>query len=296
MRTMSLFESGDSSGEVSLGELFKGTDDFQTIANNDFSIEEVIFLMLRGGWPISVLADRSIALEVTKNYCDGLFMFENGENSFFRNKRPELMRAILQSLARNISTPAPNTTIIADLAGHTIDTKTFDDYYEALQDLFIVEEIMAWSPNIRSKTAIRSTPTKHFIDTSVACHALGVTAEDFKKDLNTFGLFFEDFALRDLSIYVGANGGNVKYYRDNTGLECDAVVTLSDGRWGAIEIKLGGEELIEKGAKSLKLFQNKIVEKSDERAPEFLMVLTAFGPSYRREDGVLVVPINMLRD
>lgn len=295
MRTMSLYESKESTGEISLKSLFDGQE-FLTQKNDNFTLDDVIFLMRRGGWPISVLADNSISLEVTKNYCSSLFMFENSENGTFRNKRPELMRSILKSLARNISTPVSHTTIINDLTDHTIDPKTYADYYDALKDLFIIEELPAWSPNIRSKTAIRTTPVRHFVDTSIACSALSIAAEDFKKDLHTFGLFFEDFALRDLSIYIRANGGNVKYYRDNAGLECDAILTLENGDWGAAEIKLGGEDLIEKGANSLKLFRQKIIEKSSEKPPKFLMVVTAFGPAYRREDGVFVVPINLLRD
>jgi len=295
MRTMSLFESEESAGSISLKNLFEGKN-FETQKNESFTLDDIIFLMRRGGWPISVLADKSISLEVTKNYCNSLFMFENSENGTFRNKRPELMRNILQSLARNISTPVAHTTIINDLNNQTIDPKTYTDYYDALKDLFIIEELPAWSPNIRSKTAIRTTPVRHFVDTSIACNILSISDEDFKKELNTFGLFFEDFALRDLAIYARANGGNVKYYRDNAGLECDAIVTLENGDWGAIEIKLGGDELIEKGANSLKLLQQKIIEKSSEKAPKFLAVLTAFGPAYKREDGVFVVPINLLKD
>lgn len=295
MRTMSLYESKESLGTISLKSLFDGKE-FNTQQNENFTLDDIIFLMRRGGWPISVLADDSISLEVTKNYCSSLFMFENSENGTFRNKRPELMRNILKSLARNISTAVSNTTIIGDLTNNTIDPKTYSDYYDALKDLFIIEELPAWSPNIRSKTAIRTTPIKHFVDTSIACNALSISNEDFKKDLNTFGLFFEDFALRDISIYARANGGDVKYYRDNAGLECDAIVTLENGDWGAIEIKLGGEELIEKGANSLKLLQQKIIEKSSEKAPKFLAVVTAFGPAYKRKDGVFVVPINLLKD
>ena len=153
----------------------------------------------------------------------------------------------------------------------------------------------AWNPNIRSKTSIRSTPTRHFVDTSIACRSLGVSPNDLLNDIESFGLFFEDFAVRDLSVYVGCLGGVVKHYRDNAGLECDAVVHLEDGRWGGIEIKLGGDDLINAGAESLKTLRNKIVEKSDEKAPSFLLVLTAVGGAYRRDDGVYVAPINLLR-
>ena len=166
---------------------------------------------------------------------------------------------------------------------------------EALRDLYIIDDLQAWNPNIRSKTSIRTTPTRHFVDTSIACRALQIGPEDLTKDLESFGLFFEDLAVRDLSIYANSLDGEVRHYRDNAGLECDAVIHLEDGRWGAVEIKLGGDKLIEEGAKSLKLLRNKIVEKSDHRAPSFLMVLTAVGPSYLREDGVYVASINQIR-
>ena len=176
-----------------------------------------------------------------------------------------------------------------------MDTKTYDDYMESLKDLYIIEDLEAWNPNIRSKTSIRSTPTRHFVDTSIACRSLGVSPGDLMRDLDSFGLFFEDFAVRDLSVYAGSMGGMVKHYRDNAGLECDAVVHLEDGRWGGIEIKLGGDDLINDGAESLKKLRDKIVEKSDEKAPSFLLVLTAVGGAYKRDDGVFVAPINLLR-
>lgn len=155
--------------------------------------------------------------------------------------------------------------------------------------------LRAWNPNIRSKTSIRSTPTRHFVDTSIACRAMGVGPEDMKHDLESFGLFFEDFAVRDLSVYASVLGGSVLHYRDNAGMECDAIIHLENGQWGAIEIKLGGDELVGAGAASLKRLRDKIAEKSDEQAPSFLMVLTAVGGSYKREDGVYVAPINLLR-
>mgnify|MGYP002624841047 FL=1 len=166
---------------------------------------------------------------------------------------------------------------------------------EALKDLYVIEDLEAWNPDIRSKTSIRSTPTRHFVDTSVACRSLGVSPDDLMRDLNSFGLFFEDFAVRDLSVYAQSLGGVVKHYRDNAGLECDAVVHLEDGRWGGIEIKLGGEDMINEGAKNLKTLKNKIVEKSSEKAPSFLLVLTAVGGAYKRDDGVFVAPINLLK-
>lgn len=298
MRPMTLWESKESKGTVSLKDLFDGGENFPWDMNTEFTLEDVAFLLCRGGWPIAVLAPRDIALEITKNYYNGLFVFEDSENERFRNKKPEVLRMILRSYARNISSEAAVTTIISDIRQsneRTMDTKTYDDYMEALKDLYIIEDMEAWNPNIRSKTSIRSTPTRHFVDTSIACRSLGVSPGDLMRDLDSFGLFFEDFAVRDLSVYASSMGGVVKHYRDNAGLECDAVVHLEDGRWGGIEIKLGGDDLINDGAESLKKLRDKIVEKSDEKASSFLLVLTAVGGAYKREDGVFVAPINLLR-
>lgn len=299
MRPMSLWESQESKGSVSLSALFDGKEDeFPWDMNQDFSLEDVAYLLCRGGWPISVRAPRDIALEVTKNYWNGLFVFEDCENERFRNKKPEVLRMIVRSYARHISTEAAASTIIADVRQsneRTMDAKTFADYMEALNDLYILEDMRAWNPNIRSKTSIRSTPTRHFVDTSIACRALGVSPKDLMGDLESFGLFFEDMAVRDLRIYTESLGGEVLHYRDNAGLECDAVLHLDDGRWGAVEIKLGGDDNIEDGASTLKQLKSKIEEKSDENAPSFLLVLTAVGGAYRREDGVFVAPINLLK-
>lgn len=299
MRPMSLWESQESKGSVSLSALFDGKEDeFPWDMNQDFSLEDVAYLLCRGGWPISVRAPRDIALEVTKNYWNGLFVFEDCENERFRNKKPEVLRMIVRSYARHISTEAAASTIIADVRQsneRTMDAKTFADYMEALNDLYILEDMRAWNPNIRSKTSIRSTPTRHFVDTSIACRALGVSPKDLMGDLESFGLFFEDMAVRDLRIYTESLGGEVLHYRDNAGLECDAVLHLDDGRWGAVEIKLGGDDNIEAGASTLKQLKSKIEEKSDENAPSFLLVLTAVGGAYRREDGVFVAPINLLK-
>ncbi len=298
MRPMSLWESKESKGTISLMDLFDNKGGYPWDMNTDITLNDIAFYMCRGGWPISVQASNDIAVEITKNYYNGLFVFEDCENERFRNKRPDVLRMILRSYARHISTEAALTTIIADVRQsneRTMDPKTFDDYMEALKDLYVLEDLPAWNPNIRSKTTIRSTPTRHFVDTSIACRALGISPNDLMHDLESFGLFFEDFAVRDLSIYANFLGGTVSHYRDNAGLECDAILHLEDGRWGAIEIKLGGDELIESGAKSLKTLQNKIIEKSKEQAPSFLMVLTAVGAAYQREDGVYVAPINLLK-
>lgn len=298
MRPMSLFESKESEGSVSLQNLFDGTGNYPWKVDHDFTLEDVAHLLCRGGWPISVLAQKEIAIEITKNYWNGLFVFEDCENERFRNKKPEVLKMIVKSYARHISTEAAISTIIADVRQsnkRTMDSKTFDDYVEALKDLYLIEDMQAWNPNIRSKTSIRSTPTRHFVDTSIACRALNIMPDDLLRDLESFGLFFEDMAVRDLKIYASTLGGEVLHYRDNAGLECDAVVHLEDGRWGAIEIKLGGDELIEAGVTSLKNLKAKIEEKSNEKSPSFLMVLTAVGGAYQREDGVYVASINYLK-
>ncbi len=298
MYPMSSYESGDSKGLVSLSKLFEERRLGIVDPNPEHTLEDTAFLICRGGWPLAIGKERSLALDITKNYYDGLFYFADSENPSFRNKKPEIFKRILRSYARNISTEASHTTIMKDVkgrGGQTIDDKTFSSYVEALQDLYIIEDMEAWCPSIRSKTAIMTTPTRHFVDTSIACQAMGIEPGDLINDIASFGFFFEDMAVRDLRVYAEMLGGTVRHYRDNANLECDAIVHLRNGKWGAIEIKLGGEELIEYGAGKLRLLRNKIKEKSDENEPEFLMILTAFGPLQTREDGVIVVPINMLK-
>ena len=298
MRTMSLFESGDSRGLASLTDFFdgKGIDTFDL--NEDSSLEDIAFLICRGGWPISLVKDREQALDITRNYYNSLFIFEESENERFRNKKPEVLKMVLRSYARAASTEAPIQTILRDVRQsneRSMDEKTLSDYLSALKDLFIIEDMDAWNPNIRSKTSIRSTPTRHFVDTSIACRALRIGPEDLMNDLDGLGFFFEDMAVRDLRVYSSVINGEVRHYRDNTGLECDAVIHLEDGRWAAIEVKLGGDKLVEEGAASLLRLKKKLEEKSDEPNPEFLMILTATGAMYQRTDGVIVMPINCLK-
>lgn len=293
MRPMSLTESKDSAACVSLSELFKNPNADVFNENKNHSLQKTAFYICRGGWPLSVLAGEDIALDVTKNYYDGLFNFEYSENEKFRNKSPELMRMILRSYARNISTPVPLKTIQSDVTNsnnRTLDNKTLNDYLEALKDLFIIEDLDAWNPNLRSRAAIRTTPTRHFVDTSVATAVLGITPNDLINDLPSFGLFFEDMAVRDLTIYSNYLGAKVKHYRDSSGLECDAIIHFENGKWGAVEIKLGGEKLIEEGAKNLE----KLKKVVDNNNLAFRMILTATGSAYRREDGIYVVPLNCL--
>ena len=298
MRPMSLWESQESRGSVSLLNLFDKKDEIKWEIENPNSLEDIAFLLCRGGWPISVTANQEVALEITKNYYNSLFIFEESENEQFRNKKPEVIKMILKSYARNISSEASISTIVSDVRQsneRSMDVKTFNEYLEAIKDIFIIEDLQSWNPSIRSKTSIRSTPTRHFVDTSIACRALSISPNDLLNDLESFGLFFEDFAVRDLRIYANYMGGEVRHYRDNTGLECDAIILLEDGRWGAVEIKLGGDKLIEEGASSLKRLQNKIIEKSSEKSPSFLIVLTAIGATYIRDDGVIVAPITSLK-
>ena len=299
MRTMSLFESLESNGMISLRELFENKDLNVVSANEKITLEDIAFLICRGGWPLSLMGDKDVALDITKNYYDGLFTFEDSDNEKFRNKKPEVLRMIIRSYARNISTEASLKSIINDVKQsneRTMDEKTFNEYLEALKDLYIIEDMEAWNPNIRSKTSIVSTPTRHFVDTSIACQSLSISPNDLLNDIKSFGLFFEDFDVRDLRVYASVLDGDIRHYRDNAGLECDAIIHLNNGKWGAIEIKLGGNELIDYGAKRLNTLKNKLFEKSNTQAPSFMMILTAYGPCYKRNDGIYVVPINMLRD
>lgn len=295
MRPMSLFESLESNGKVSISDLFMNPGRSVYFENSGYSLRKTAFLLCRGGWPQSLVDDEEVALDITSNYYEGLFNFENSDNEKFRNRKPEVLRMILRSYARNISTQAPAATIIQDIIRSNnrsaFDAKTYDDYLDALKDLYIIEDILAWNPNIRSKAAVRSTPTRHFVDTSIACAALHVSPDDLMKDLNSFGLFFEDMVVRDLVIYSGVMKGEVRHYRDGNGLECDAVIHLPDGSWAAVEIKLGGNKLIDEGVRNL-LRLKEVVEKT----PAFMMIVTATGPAYRRPDGIYVVPINCLKD
>lgn len=293
MKPMSLTESKESSCTVSLKELFENNEAEIFDENKDSSLERTAFLLCRGGWPLSVRAGDEISLDVTRNYYEGLFNFEYSANEKFRNKKPDVLRMIMRSYARHISTEAAVKTIRTDVIetnNRTLDAKTLDNYIEALKDLFIIEDVEAWNPNIRSKSAIRTTPTRHFVDTSIAASVLDVSPSDLINDLNTFGLFFEDMAVRDLGIYATYLDGTVKHYRDSSGLECDAVLHLRNGKWASIEIKLGGEKLIKEGAANL----NKLKKTVNEDKLAFQMILTATGSAYRRKDGIYVVPIDCL--
>lgn len=297
MRPMSLFESGDSKGTISIKELFNNREYSIFDLNEEYRLSKTAFYICRGGWPLSIQQDEELALDVTKNYYEGLFNFKSSENRKYKNKKSNVLKMLLKSYARNISSEASYQTILSDIKSSnskTMDIKTFDSYLELAEDLFIIEDMQAWTPNLRSKTAIRTTPTRHFVDTSIACLALDISPNDLMNDANTFGLFFEDMAIRDLRIYAESLEGSVKHYRDSNDLEVDAIIHLNDGRWGAIEIKLGGEESIDAGAKCLNKLEANLEEKIMK--PSFKMILTASGRAYKRIDGIYVVPINLLRN
>lgn len=295
MRPMSLFESNDSKGLVSLKALFDDKDYTFFNENKDYSLSDTAFYICRGGWPQSINEDRKIALEITKNYYEGLFNFKDNFNNEFKKIRIDFFHAVLRSYARNISTQAPYSTIMSDLKNNfNFDPKTFASYINIAADLFIIEDVVAWSINLRSKTAIRTTPTRHFVDTSIAALASGISPNDLLNDANTFALFFEDMAIRDLKIYAESLNGTVKHFRDKSGLEVDAIIHLDDGRWGAIEIKLGSKEGILEGEKNLLKLESLIAD--DSKKPSFKMILTACGMAYKLPSGVYVCPINILKN
>lgn len=296
MRPMSLWESGDSTGEVSLGELFKtpGTISGETSAD----LERTAFLTCRGGWPLAVNMDEDIALDQAFDYIDAV---EKRDISMADGINRDAVRThrILRSYARHQGAQASYGTIKADLAANesdSFDEDTISSYISALKKIFVIEDSEAWNPNLRSKTAIRTSDTRYFTDPSIATAALGLGPEDLINDLNTFGLIFETLCVRDLRVYAEALNGNIYHYRDKNGLECDAVVHLRNGNYGLVEIKIGGDNLINDGVRTLKALEEKI-DPERMKKPSFLMVLTAVGPyAYRREDGVYIVPVGCLKD
>ncbi|MCL2143494.1 MAG: DUF4143 domain-containing protein [Methanomassiliicoccaceae archaeon] len=294
MRTMSLWESGDSTGEVSLSKLFNGAGSIG--GKNDHDMNRLAFLICRGGWPGIMFDKDKIALQASSDYMRGL-VDEDITDVDGIKRNPARARAILRAYARNISTPARMSTIQNDVAANdaALDPKTLDSYINAFRKLFVIEDVEAWSPSLRSKTAIRTTNIRQFGDPSIATAALGISPNDLINDLNTFGLIFETMAVRDLRVYAEGLNGKVYQYHDADGLESDAIIHLEDGRWGAAEIKLGGDMYIEEAAENLLKLKTKInTEKMGE--PAFLMVVTGTQYAYARPDGVYVVPIGCLRD
>lgn len=295
MRTMSLWESGESSGTVSLGDLFNGTD--PTGATAGASFEDIAFALCRGGWPAAVDMPGRRALDHAIDYLDAVASADISRvDGVFRN--PDTAHRLLRSLARLQGTQSAATVIRDDVAANEADSfseDTVSDYLSALRKLFVVEDLPAWCPNLRAKTPIRTTDTRHFTDPSIATAALGLAPTDILRDLPTFGLLFETLAVRDLRAYADALDGDVRHYRDKSGLECDAVIRLRNGSFGLVEIKLGGATLIEKGARSLLALAAKLDPAKLSR-PSFLIVLVADGDiAYRRPDGIIVCPLSALK-
>ncbi len=297
MRTMSLYESGDSNGEVSLKQLFENREQ-DIFSNNKHNIDDIAWLICRGGWPRATTVDRDVVLDLAYDYYDGVV---NSDISRIDDvsRDPERAMRILRSLARNQSSQVPISTICADIqTNESVNDirETVTSYIETLKKIFVLEDSPAWNPNLRSKTAIRTSDTRYFSDPSIGIAALGIGPNDLINDLRTMGLFFENLCVRDLRVYADALDGTVYHYRDKGGLECDAVIHLRNGRYGLIEIKLGGDSNIEAGVKTLQTLSQKI-DSNRMNPPSFLMVLTGTSPyAYRRIDGVFIVPIGCLKD
>ncbi len=296
MRPMSLFESGESNGEVSLKDLFDENKKVEGINNLD--LEKIAYLVCRGGWPRAIFMEEDIALEQAYDYYDAIVNRDISEADGV-SRNTERVKNLMRAYARNIGSQASNDTLKNDIIANdssSLDTDTVLSYVNALKKIFVVEESPAWNPNLRSKTAIRTSDTRYFIDPSIAVASLGIGPKDLINDLNTFGLLFETLCIRDLRVYAETINGKVYHYRDANDLECDAVIHLRDGSYGLIEIKLGGDKLINEGAENLKKLETRI-DTTKMKKPSFLLVLTAVGSyAYRREDGVCVVPIGCLKD
>lgn len=296
MRPMSLYESKESTGEISLKELFDENTNIDGENPND--IEKLAFLICRGGWPGAIDLKEKPALQQAFDYLDGVAKSDiNRADGIEKNE--ERVRRIMRSFARNQGSQTPTTAIANDILANdssSVNEDTVQTYIKALKKIFVIEDMPAWNPNLRSKSAIRTSDTRYYVDPSIASASLGLGPDDLLNDLNTFGLLFETLCVRDLRIFAESLNGSVYHYRDNTGLECDAVIHLRNGKYGLIEIKLGGDDLIEEGAKTLKKLKD-CIDTTKMNKPSFLMVLTGIGKyAYKREDGVLVIPIGVLKN
>lgn len=298
MRPMSLYESGESNGEVSLGALFNGETD-GLYSENRLDLSRIAYLICRGGWPKATLQSEDIALDRAFEYFDAVANVDASRVDGVQ-RDPDRVKRLMRSYARQQGTQTALAVIRADMLANdssTLDEDTVNSYIKALKKIFVIEDMQAWNPNLRSKTAIRTSDTRYYVDPSVATAALGLGPQDLINDLETMGLFFETLCVRDLRVYADALDGKVYHYRDKSGLECDAVLHLRNGKYGLVEIKLGGDDLISAGAETLKELAVKI-DTTKMKFPSFLMVLTGTGDfAYRREeDGVLVVPIGCLKN
>lgn len=296
MRPMSLWESGESNGQLSLRALFNGTTE-EAYESNELDIEQLSWLICRGGWPAALTMTENGALKQSINYIEAIASRDISDIDEVKREKEFTLR-LLRSYARFQGAQAPLTSIYSDLktnAESSMTEETISSYITALKKLFVIEDAPAWNPNLRSKTAIRTSDTRYFVDPSIATAALGVGPEKLIADLNTMGLLFETMCIRDLRVYSEALGGKVYHFRDKNGLECDAVTHLRDGRYGLVEIKLGGQRLIDEGAKTLHTLSGKI-DTGKMMPPSFMMVLTGTGAyAYRRKDGIWVVPVGCLK-
>lgn len=295
MRPMSLYESGESNGSVSLKDLFEGNPDITSMCN--LTIDDLAFVICRGGWPASLSMEKTDALDVAKDYIEAIC--ERDAAAVDRSQKdPDRVRAILKSLARNISTMTTDRTIMGDVRANdtSITDKTLEVYLRALRKLFIIEDVKAWQPSLRSKTGIRTSDKRQFVDPSLAVAAIGASPQSILDDFNFFGFLFESLCVRDLRVYSENMRGSIRHYHDNNDLEADIIITLADRRWAAVEVKLGSREIEECAENLKKLAAN--IDTAKFPAPSFLMVLTRGEFAYRREDGVgvYVIPIGCLRD
>lgn len=296
MRTMTLYESDESTGEVSLAELFSFPERIK--GDNRQTLDSLAFAICRGGWPHAIGMKRKPALLQAIDYYDAVVRSDINRADGV-SKNPERVKLLMRAYARHQGAQVANTMLRDDIAANdseSVNEDTVLSYINALKKIFVVEDMPAWNPNLRSKTSIRSSDTRYYSDPSIAAAALGIGPEDLLNDLNTFGLMFETLCVRDLRVYAESLGGNVLHYRDKTGLECDAVIHLRNGSYGLAEIKLGGDKMVEEGARTLQALEDKIDTDKMTR-PAFKMIIIGVGDyAYRRQDGIYVVPIGCLKD
>lgn len=296
MRTMSLYESGESTGSISLSDLFE--DKSFEVLQNEMDIDELAYLICRGGWPWATLIPKEVALDQAFDYVDSVVQKDIQRVDKIK-RSPDRARLLLRSYARNISQQISYATIRKNMLANdasTLDEDTVADYVKALKKLFVIEDLAAWNPNIRSKAAIRTSDTRHFVDPSIGTAALRLGPKDLINDLQSFGLFFEDLVVRDLRVYAEALDGELYHYRDSSGLECDTVLHRRNGSYALLEVKIGGENRINEGAANLLALANNI-DTNKMSAPSFMAVIIGVGKyAYQRKDGVYVIPIGCLKD
>ena len=297
MRPMTLYESGESNGTVSIkDDLFANNSSLAAI--NNLKLWDIAWLMCRGGWPGASMIDSDKALKIADEYIAAITNIDISRVDNVK-RSPEFTKRLMRSYARHQSTQASIATIYDDIVSHdneSLSQDTITSYINALKQLYVIEDVLAWNPNLRSKTAIRTSDTRYYTDPSLATASLGIGPKDLINDLKTMGLIFESLVIRDLRVYAEANNGQLYHYRDKSGLECDAVIFLKDGTYGLIEIKIGGEESIKEGSETLKRLSEKI-DTDKMNIPSFLAVVTGVGDyAYKREDGIFVVPIGCLKD